>query len=520
MLAYTYTLSIILMISVPVILAVVLRRYFQVPWLLFGIGTLTFIGSQVVHIPLNNLLVDLGVLPQNAKEGWDLTRMVGILGLTAGLCEELARAAGYALLRKFRRLEDGLMLGIGHGGVESMVLGGVLTAATISSLMMLRGQNLQELGLNADQMETLTLQMELFTRSAWSGFAPFFERLLAMTLHVILSVLVWKAFSERNAWYVVFAIVYHALVDAFGVFVAVRTSNLWLIEAVFLAFVLPGLVWLGLQFRREKPAQRAAHPGSEGRLFLVALGKELLALWRTKRFLITIAVFGLFGLVSPLLAYFMPEILGSVEGAEMFADLIPEPTVYDAVTQYIKNITQFGFLIAILLGMGAVSGEKERGTAELILSKPLPRWAFVLSKFTAQVISYFAAFAAAASGGYLYIRILFGEVSLGGFVAVNLLLLLWLLTFAAITLLASVVGSSIGAAAGMALGGSVLVMLAGSLPRFGALFPGGLVAWAGQMISGSGADQTGPNFGAVAAGLVIIVLCNIWAVGFFERQEL
>jgi len=111
MLAYTYTLSIILMISVPVILAVVLRRYFQVPWLLFGIGTLTFVGSQVVHIPLNNLLMDLGVLPQNAKEGWDLIRMVGILGLTAGLCEELARAAGYALLRKSRRFEDGLMLG-------------------------------------------------------------------------------------------------------------------------------------------------------------------------------------------------------------------------------------------------------------------------------------------------------------------------------------------------------------------------------------------------------------------------
>ena len=520
MLAFTYTLAVILMIIVPIILAMILRRYFQVPWILFGIGTLTFIGSQVVHLPLNNLLTDLGILPQNAKEGWALIQMVGILGLTAGLCEELARAVGYALLRKFRRFEDGLMLGIGHGGVESMVIGGVLTAATISSLLTLKGQNLQELGLSADQMESLTLQMQMFTRSAWSGFGPLLERLLAMTLHISFSMLVWKAFSTRNAGYVVLAIVYHALTDAVGVYVAVQTNNIWLIESAFLAFVLPGAVWLWVQLRRQKPVQRSTQLGKEIGLFMVALRKELLSLWRTKRVLISVAVFGLFGLMSPLLAYFMPQILGSVEGAEMFADLIPEPTVYDAITQYIKNITQFGFLIAILLGMGAVSGEKEKGTAELILSKPLPRWAFILSKFTAQLFLYTVSFLGATLGGYLYTRILFGAVSLYSFVLINLLLLLWLLTFVAITILASAAGSSIGASAGMAMGGSVLLLLAGSIPQFGALFPGGLVAWAGQVISSTDAGEMSTNFGAVALGLVIIVLCNIWAIGFFERQEL
>ena len=520
MLAFTYTLSVVLMIVIPVVLAVILRRYFQVSWLLFGIGTLTFIGSQVVHLPLNKLLTDMGILPQSATEGWALIQMAGILGLTAGLCEELARAVGYALLRKFRRFEDGLMLGIGHGGIESMVFGGVLTAATISSLMALRGQNLQDLGLSPDQMEALTMQIEMYTRSAWSGFGPLIERLLAMALHITFSMLVWKAFSKRNAWYVVLAIVYHALVDAIFVVVVIQTSSYLLMESFFAVVILPGLVWLGVQFRREKPTRRVTRSGRGGKLFLVALQKELLSLWRTKRFLITVAVFGVFGLMSPLLAYFMPQILGSVKGAEMFADLIPEPTVYDAVGQYIKNITQFGFLIAILLGMGTVSGEKERGTAELILAKPLPRWAFILSKFTAQLLSYTAAFLVATSGAYLYMRILFGEVSLSSFIFVNLLLLLWLLTFVGMTILGSAVGDSIGASAGIALGGSVLLLLAGSLPQVGALFPGGLVAWAGQIISGTGAEKTGSNFGAVATGLVIVVLCNIWAVALFEKQEL
>ncbi|MCL4869197.1 MAG: hypothetical protein KJ063_09520 [Anaerolineae bacterium] len=74
--------------------------------------------------------------------------------------------------------------------------------------------------------------------------------------------------------------------------------------------------------------------------------------------------------LSPLIAYFTPQIISSIEEAAMFADLIPEPTSRDAITQYISNVTQFGFVLAVLLGMGAVAGEKERGLTPMILSKP------------------------------------------------------------------------------------------------------------------------------------------------------
>ena len=87
--------------------------------------------------------------------------------------------------------------------------------------------------------------------------------------------------------------------------------------------------------------------------------------WRTKRLLVVVAVFVLFGLMSPLIAKFTPELLRTIEGAEQFADLIPEPTSTDAITQYIKNLTQFGFILAVLLGMGAIAGEKEKGTAAM-----------------------------------------------------------------------------------------------------------------------------------------------------------
>ena len=63
--------------------------------------------------------------------------------------------------------------------------------------------------------------------------------------------------------------------------------------------------------------------------------------------------------------------------------MIPEPTVADAVAQFTKNIGQFGVLIAILVTMGSVATEKERGTAAFLLTKPIGRGAFVAAKVVA-----------------------------------------------------------------------------------------------------------------------------------------
>lgn len=521
MIILIFSISVILMVSLPVVFASLLRRRYRVPWIVFGFGTLTFAASQAVHLPLNHLLEEAGLLSRALQPGPDLIQSVVILGLTAGICEELARAAGYAILKNFRSFENSLMFGLGHGGIESMVLGGVLTAATVGSLWGLRGTDLQSLGLSPDQLSALTIQMEVFTGSAWLGFAPLFERLLAMIFHLILSVMVWKAFESRKAGYVVLAILYHTAVDAGAVWMTIQIKNSWAIEGIFVLMLIPGLFWLWrLWLRTENHPKSLPIKSFEGRIFISALRKEMLQLWKTKRFLILVLVFGLFGLMSPLMAYFMPQIIGSVQGAEAFANLIPQPTAADAMQQYVKNISQFGFILAVLLGMNAVAGEKESGTAELILSKPMPRWVFVSSKFAAQLLAYGAAFLIASVGGYFYTIVLFGGFPIGQFAAMNLLLLLWELTFVGITLLGSTAAKTTSAAAGFALGGCVLLLLLGNIPQVGMLLPSGLLAWAGQL--GGFVDQANhaTNFGAVTAAFVILLMSNLWAISIFEQQEL
>ncbi|MCJ7534814.1 MAG: YhfC family glutamic-type intramembrane protease [Anaerolineales bacterium] len=526
MISIAYTLSVLGMLLLPIILAVILRRHYRVYWILFVVGTLTFLGSQAVHLPLNNWLADIGLLPESPQlSGAPLWRMALILGLTAGICEELARAIGYTIVKWARRFEDGVMLGLGHAGIEAMLFGGVLTAATISSLISLQGVDLEALNLTTAQLEAIFLQTEQFNSSPLYALAPFIERMLAITAQVTLSMIVLQAFKRRKPLLILVAIGYHALIDAVAVYVAISTNQVWTTWIAFLILLIPGWIWL-LRLWRERNSEIAAlnedvpiSPALRTTLglFLANLRKEMLYQWRTWRVLIVCAVLLAFGIISPLLTKFTPQLLSSLEGAEMFAELIPEMTVTDSLNSHIETITQFGFILVILVGMGAVAGEKERGTASIVLSKPLSRGVFLNSKYLSQALLYLLAFIIATAAGYYYTITLFGHLDFGIFLSINGLLLLWILVMASVTLLGSTLGNSTGAAAGFSLAGAVLLLIAGSIPRIGALLPGGLLAWAGQL--GTQSEITN-NWGAVVMSIVIITICLISALGVFERQEL
>jgi ABC-2 type transport system permease protein len=543
-LIFAFTLSILLMILLPVAFAAGLRRVRPTPWLLFTMGCLTFVLAQVVHIPLNNWLTALGMLPEPGDSAFPIWRAALTLGLTAGLCEELARAGGYFLIRRWKpawlRFQDGVMLGLGHGGIEAMVFGGVFTAAAVSALLPLIGTDLSALGLTSEQLEGLQFQLNALTTSPLNASLPLIERVIAMSAHVTFSVMVWKAFARNNLrrdwFYIPLAILYHAILDFTAVMgIDVLGDNPYLLELLFAAIIVPGLGWFIWLARQDKEARPQGYIREEWRVFWIATMKEIRQLWRTKRLLVMAVIFLSFGMGSPLLAKLTPELLRSIEGAEQFADLMAEPTAGDAMAQYIKNLAQFGFILAILLAMGMVVGEKERGIVPMILSKPMPRWAFIMSKFTAQIGMYLGVFILAGLGAYYYTVILFGSLDPGGFALLNGLLFLWLLTFVALGLLGSTLGGSTVAAAGIGLGLSVALMLAGNLPQYGALFPGGLMGWAAQVglkaagvaaspLSGLGATPQAAelvaNGGAAASAVAVIVIALVLAIGVFEQQEL
>ncbi|KAF0109170.1 MAG: hypothetical protein FD146_214 [Anaerolineaceae bacterium] len=250
--------------------------------------------------------------------------------------------------------------------------------------------------------------------------------------------------------------------------------------------------------------------------FFSVLRKELTEQWRTKRFLIVAAVLAAFGLTSPLLAKFTPELLKSIPDMPAgLAEMIPAPTVADAVGQYVKNMSQFGILLAVLMSMGAVAQEKERGTAAMMLAHPVSRLDFLMAKFAALAVAFAVSLAVAALGCWYYTLLLFEPLAWGPFLALNGLMLLVFLVYIAVTLLCSTLARTQGAAAGLAFAGLVLVAGVGSLPRVGEYFPGRLFEW-GMVLALGGGDPAWPAFW-VSLGMIAAALAAAWLV--FRRQE-
>jgi ABC-2 type transport system permease protein len=263
-----------------------------------------------------------------------------------------------------------------------------------------------------------------------------------------------------------------------------------------------------------------------------AFRKEWLEQRRTYRLLIVSVVLALFGLLSPLFARYTRELVRmAAPMGEEIIKLIPPPTAADAVDQYLKNISQFGVLLTLLMTMGTMSLEKDRGTAALMLSKPLSRSAFVLAKFASLGLTFGIGLLLAGAAGFYYTRVLFGPPDPLGWLGLNALTLVFLLVYVALTLLCSTLTKSQVLAGGMSFGVWMALSLLGAIPGIGDYLPRQLTDWAARLAKGRGAVslgdlsplidvRDGSFWPALAVSLGLIAASLMAACLIFKRQEL
>jgi ABC-2 type transport system permease protein len=119
--------------------------------------------------------------------------------------------------------------------------------------------------------------------------------------------------------------------------------------------------------------------------YLAFLKKEIFEYVKTYKLLIMLMVFTVFGITNPLLAKLLPDILESLVEDNVIISL-PEPTAFDAWTQFFKNATQMGLIVMVILFSGVLSSELSKGTLINLLTKGLSRTAVILSKYTCMVL--------------------------------------------------------------------------------------------------------------------------------------
>lgn len=267
----THLLNGLLMVLIPIGLGVYLARRFRFGWRLWWIGAATFIISQVGHIPFNVLLGILfqrGFLPA-PPEDYQLIFNALVLGLSAGLWEEIARYLSYRFWAKDARTwSQGLMLGAGHGGIEALLLGSLVL---ITFGIMLAAQRMDfSIILPPSQLNLFRDQVDLYWSMRW--FDPLLgalERLFAITFHLAASVLVLQVFIRHQIRWLWLAVGLHTLLDATAVY-AVSTWGAYTTEALIgvLSLISLGIIfWLRpaqLEHPMLKPSVEQSAPDVPG----------------------------------------------------------------------------------------------------------------------------------------------------------------------------------------------------------------------------------------------------------------
>ena len=228
-------LSGLISIIVPIVLAIYLFRKKKQKISTLLIGAATFVVfALILEATINKL-----VLSNSSPFGQDILHNIWLYGayagLAAGIFEEVGRFIAFKLiLKKATNPDDSLMYGVGHGGIEAIILVG-LQLTIIGVYAVIFNSNPGSGALSQDILDTLE---PLSSSPAIYNLIAGIERMIAITLQIALSVIVFVGVKNKGKNHLIFiAILIHAFVDFMAV-ILMEFTNVYLTETVILILTL------------------------------------------------------------------------------------------------------------------------------------------------------------------------------------------------------------------------------------------------------------------------------------------
>ena len=160
-------------------------------------------------------------------------------------------------------------------------------------------------------------------------------------------------------------------------------------------------------------------------------------LQKTSKFIIFPVLLVLLAIMSPLTARYLNEILAfTLEGTGIVIDL-GIPTVFESYSQYIGNLYELYLYVIIFVAIGMFINDKTKGLLPLIISKPISRTKYILSKFISlNVLILISLFVGYFVFDY-YTFFLFDEIDMLGMFYVTLLYFVYIIYVTSIALFAA-----------------------------------------------------------------------------------
>lgn len=244
---FAMVITLLISFGVPIGLCIYMKVKNHAKLSSFFIGCGIFILFALILEQIFHALVGLFAKDILTSHIW-LYAVYG--GLCAGLFEETGRfvAMKYFMKNSLDK-QNAIMYGIGHGGVESVLLIGLTYVSNLILAAVINAGQLETLlaGVDVSVMEGLSPLWEL---PSYQFLMAGIERISAIILHIVLSYLVYLAVKNRKWSYFIIAIAIHALVDT-GTVLLAQYVPVVAMELILLAVVAALAVFIYWDYRQD-----------------------------------------------------------------------------------------------------------------------------------------------------------------------------------------------------------------------------------------------------------------------------
>ncbi|MBQ7065037.1 MAG: YhfC family intramembrane metalloprotease [Firmicutes bacterium] len=251
-------ITIILMIAIPVVFCIYwLRKHKErtnIGWLFAGAAGF-IISARVLELGVHYFCIMMDNPISRFING--NTAAFVLYGITmAGVFEECGRYIIMKyVLKKNRTRENAVLYGIGHGGIEvlAVILPSMILYLVIAVLFS-SGNTQNALSTLKITEETAAAALPSVQAAASFDFgmmaANVIERLLAMILHIGLTVIVYYGVVNAKRAYLPLAILLHMLMDTFPALYQRGVVPLWSVE-VWAAAWTSAAVWIAVKIYKS-----------------------------------------------------------------------------------------------------------------------------------------------------------------------------------------------------------------------------------------------------------------------------
>jgi ABC-2 type transport system permease protein len=253
---------------------------------------------------------------------------------------------------------------------------------------------------------------------------------------------------------------------------------------------------------------RARKPMSTWRL-------EWLRMIRTPRAIALGGIYLFFGLLGPVTAKYLQQIVNRVQSGVQV--IVAQPTPKDGIANYISQASQTGLIVVIVITAGALTFDARRGLSTFLRTRVTSMWQLIAPRFIVNAAAAVTAYTLGTLAAWYETVLLLGSPPPGAMLAGLLCGSLYLIFAVSVTTAAASVARSTLGTVGITLGVLLALPLLGMVGLLHAWLPSTLVTAPVALLTGV---APGDYLPALAVALVSTPLLLATATFQLEHRDM